>query len=163
MWGILSSLWATGFCFCTYGFENTLCALLPHRDICDRETGELYLRRFYLTPRIFGRRIFLHHIVRSDKDRDLHDHPWNFVTVILRYGYWETLNGIVWAFHRPLSVLRRQSEDAHRITLAARRNQKGAWTLVFVGKRQRRWGFHTPDGWVYWRDYLGVSEGDDHD
>src|SRR5262245_27320122 len=35
----------------------------------------LYLRRFYLTPRFLPVRIFLHHIARSDDDRDRHDHP----------------------------------------------------------------------------------------
>src|SRR5574341_215024 len=31
----------------------------------------------------------IHHILRSDRGRDAHDHPWPFVTLILRGGYWE--------------------------------------------------------------------------
>jgi hypothetical protein len=31
----------------------------------------------------------IHHILRSDTDRHLHDHPWYYLTVILKGGYWE--------------------------------------------------------------------------
>lgn len=33
--------------------------------------------------------IRVHHILRSDDDRAYHDHPWPFVTVILKGGYYE--------------------------------------------------------------------------
>ena len=33
--------------------------------------------------------IRIHHILRSDLGRDPHDHPWPYVTVILKGGYWE--------------------------------------------------------------------------
>ena len=51
--------------------------------------GQPYLRRYYiLKTRWF--RIYLHEILRSDEDRDCHDHPWNFTSIILKGGYWET-------------------------------------------------------------------------
>lgn len=46
--------------------------------------GDLYLTRYFIwKPRNkkFGR-IYLHHIIRSDHDRALHDHPWGFVSLI---------------------------------------------------------------------------------
>lgn len=43
----------------------------------DNETRE---RRFKWSPWS----IRIHHIMRPDADRDLHDHPWNARTVILR-------------------------------------------------------------------------------
>lgn len=48
----------------------------------------LYMKRWRLIHRKwFGVRI--HHIVRSDGDRELHDHPFSFVSFILKGGYWE--------------------------------------------------------------------------
>jgi hypothetical protein len=35
--------------------------------------------------------IYLHHMVRDDDDRALHDHPWWFVSVILAGGYVEVV------------------------------------------------------------------------
>lgn len=34
-------------------------------------------------------RIMLHEFRRGDIDRELHDHPWSYVSLILRGGYWE--------------------------------------------------------------------------
>ena len=31
----------------------------------------------------------LHHIVSRDRDPHMHDHPWNFLSVVLTGGYWE--------------------------------------------------------------------------
>lgn len=49
-----------------------------------------YMRRWYLTRqhRLLNN-IYLHHILRSDDDRALHDHPWWNVSVVLRGGYYE--------------------------------------------------------------------------
>lgn len=109
--------------------------------------------------------IYLHNIHRDDRD-DMHDHPWNFTTFILRGGYWEYLTD-----HPPLtdrrrwckpgSVLRHQAEDVHRVAL--RRNDIGepipAWTLVVIGRKRRSWGFHTLGGWVHWRTYCDEKFG----
>lgn len=68
------------------------------RDIRKFTEGDdrLYLRRYYLTPdwwifRWLPVRIFLHHIVRDDDDRDPHDHPWKFWTFILWGAYRENI------------------------------------------------------------------------
>lgn len=48
----------------------------------------LYLRRFYVwEKRWCPFRIFIHKIARSDDDPDPHDHPWNFLSLILKGGY----------------------------------------------------------------------------
>jgi hypothetical protein len=74
--------------------------LFPHRDEagktdwqalkrCDIYTGAaLYLRRFILLKTPWGG-VYLHHIVRSDWDRCLHDHPWGFRSLMLWGGYHE--------------------------------------------------------------------------
>lgn len=35
----------------------------------------------------------LHHVLRSDRDRAMHDHPWNNASLVLRGGYWEITPG----------------------------------------------------------------------
>ena len=35
----------------------------------------------------------LHHILRSDRDRAMHDHPWENASLVLRGGYWEIAPG----------------------------------------------------------------------
>lgn len=103
----------------------------------------------------------VHHILRSDNDRHFHDHPWPFVTVILRGGYWEqrpVLNaqGLVTdvetQWHGPGSILFRRARDLHRLVLPV---GSTAWTLFMMGPKVQTWGFHVDGVKVPWRDYLG--------
>lgn len=133
-------------------------ALFERFDINDEKTGALYLRRWRIvqTP-WFG--IYLHKITMPDKDRDLHDHPWSFLSVVLRGGYDEQLGAdpvIGYTLVRTrswLSVAFRRATDAHRIM---RLHRTPTWTFVLVGRRRRSWGFYTPQGYVGWREYLGL-------
>jgi hypothetical protein len=118
----------------------------------------IYLDRLRLvqTP-CFG--VYLHHIEQPDLDRDPHDHPWSFGSLVLRGGYVERFHPYP-NVHRDFHVVTRQwrrwswhrmgTATAHRITSV----QPGTVTLVFVGRRRRDWGFHTVAGFVPWRDYL---------
>jgi hypothetical protein len=47
------------------------------------------MRRWHLIPRNPVFNVFLHHIVESDDDRALHDHPWISLSVILDDSYVE--------------------------------------------------------------------------
>lgn len=115
--------------------------------------GDPYMDRWVLGTPWFE--IRLHHILRSDEDRDLHDHPWPFVSLILSGGYWEyrpsrePFCGVNRQWRRPWSIAYRRAEDAHRLKLT-----RPVWTLVFTGPRRRAWGFYTRRGWVHWRDYV---------
>lgn len=140
-------------------------------DECDRP----YLIRYAFNTWFGG--IKLHHILRSDNDRALHDHPWNFRTFILWGGYWEhtPMNLKTNAFAHPIlsrarlcapssvdgtltlrcwrgpgSYLRRPAEFPHRLELEPGRT---AWTIVFTSNRTREWGFHTIKGWIPWRAF----------
>lgn len=149
--------------------ERIMCKLLSYRDIV--KDGSLYMRRFYLIPKWFrrltGRGIFIHHIFRSDEDRAPHNHPWRFLTIMLAGRYVEhfyTYHGdhrhsvVTYNFMRFGRWLYRRATDTHRVFM-----DRPCWTLVFVGKTTQRWGFWTDKGWVYWKDYLGVSEGKDNE
>lgn len=153
--------------------ERILCAVLKHRDIVKEIDGErvLYLRRFFLwrydstdeTGDTGG--LFIHHICLSDRDRDPHDHPWDFATLILKGGYTDENWPIGYygsaGFHRdsapvdteakPGRAFVRSAEYAHRVRLAP---GKTAWTLVFTGPCRRVWGFWTAKGRRRWDEYL---------
>ncbi len=118
--------------------------------------GATYMRRWRLIhTKWFGVR--LHHIMRSDSDRELHDHPFTFLSIILRGGYTETtVDGReVWYG----SVLLRGAEVLHRLALKMDVERSGifdhnlvehsTWTLVFRGPIRRRWGFLDVNGmWI---------------
>ncbi len=145
-------------------------ALFDRKRICDiSDRNSLYLSRLYIveTP-WFG--VFLHGIYRKDHDRALHDHPWDFVSIVLRGGYaerWQRYVGrhvsapIRGQFWSAGSVHRMRRGEFHRISYLLR---VPTWTLVFVGRRRGPWGYLTPHGWVESHDYhrtLGLSETDD--
>jgi hypothetical protein len=109
---------------------------------------ELYMRRWRLGPKRWpGLR--LHHIVRGDSDRELHDHPFSFVSIILRGGYIEhTLDGRS-VRYGPGSVVFRSAEALHRLELG-----KPAWTFVLRGPIRRDWGFLADEGWITWQEHV---------
>lgn len=133
----------------------------------------LYLRRFYLTPRIplLNVRFFLHHILRSDDDKWPHDHPWPFTSLILAGKYIEHV-----FYPNPYrpgrrerlgrenhatrgTILRNPAEHAHKIEIV-----RPVWSLVLAGGGEREWGFWVmdgtgPDKWVQWEEYLGIKPG----
>ncbi len=109
----------------------------------------------YILVRIpcFG--IYIHHLMRSDYDRALHDHPWPFMSFILAGEYIEHTPQEAKKYKR-FSILFRPAMWLHRLQM-----DKPCWTLVIVGKRQRKWGFMLPNGWCWWRKHnadLGICE-----
>lgn len=121
----------------------------PRRNViraCNRAQGTLLVRYFLLHTKPFS--VFLHHLMRSDEDRALHDHPWSFITILLSGGYWEhTTTERIW--RRRFSVLYRPAEWQHRLEL-----ERPVWTLVIKFRSRREWGFIMPTGWQRWNEYL---------
>lgn len=112
----------------------------------DITLGDLvYMHRWTLATR-FGS-VRFHHILRSDADRHLHDHPFSFITFLLSNGYVEHLQDRPrW---RPrFSVLWRPAEMLHRLELI-----EPVWTFVITGPVRREWGFMTEDGWIHHTKY----------
>lgn len=97
--------------------------------------------------------ICLHWILKPDPEPFLHDHPVSFLSIILRGSYTEYRGG----YYRAGRFVNRRwwnwfyaSEgDAHRITDC----DTNTLTLCFMGPKTREWGYHTPEGWVHWKDY----------
>jgi hypothetical protein len=116
-----------------------------------------YLRRWWVIPRNRWFNVYLHHFLRSDDDRALHDHPWRNLSVLLTGSYREHMPGGVvklrkpwrpWAFWR-LPV--RAATAAHRVELI---DGAPVWTLFLTGPRVRDWGFHCPRGWIPWFEFV---------
>ena len=74
-----------------------------------------YMRRWALiTP--WGA-LRLHHILRGDNDRHFHDHPMDFISLILRGGYIEHRPGIRARVCPPGSVVVRRATDLHLLEM----------------------------------------------
>lgn len=130
-----------------------------------------YLIRRFLIPRNRLLNIYLHKFVRSDDDRALHDHPWWFVSLVLKGGYWEHRGGRligVKSWRAPGSLAFRRPGELHRVELERTLeyaspgtvwfepyvHERPCWTLVVTGPRMRSWGFQCPrQGWVHWRRF----------
>lgn len=94
-------------------------------------------------------KVMLHYFLPTQRDRDHHDHPRSFVTLVLRGGYDDIQpNGHVDRVRAP-TIRFRQATHAH-ITVAGPR---GAWTLVVMGPLRRDWGFIRDGRWWPWRRY----------
>lgn len=92
----------------------------------------------------------VHLIMRDDEDRDLHDHPWNARTIVLKGGYTEeTLTG--WYDRLTGYTGRLLFGQYHRIRAIT---PGGAWTLFFTWKHRGEWGFLVNGTKVPWRTYI---------
>lgn len=123
------------------------------------QPDRVYLRRWRIvqTP-LFA--LYLHQIFVADGDREPHNHPFNFTSLVLKGGYSEwvqDLHGDVGAtlFHKQWSFHRMTMEAYHRIIKLV---DVPTWTLVFIGKRHPEWGFATDQGYIPSRDYFTFRE-----
>ena len=139
--------------------DRVLMKVFPFIVIDSEENGPYMVRYKVFRCRWF--KIFLHHILRSDEDEELHDHPWNFVSLILWEGYHEInsrpgLPGVPdWPRRiRAMNVVRHRAADAHRLIL-----DRPAWTLVAVTGKNRHWGFWAKDGWLPYEKFFDRKYG----
>lgn len=130
---------------------------------------EGYMERYWLYP--FSEdnaiNVRIHHILRSDTDRHLHDHPWPSTSVILKGGYWETMpadpnqdpkldeTNRIRVWRSPGDVITRAANSRHAIELP---EGQTSWSMFIMGKYEQQWGFYTAEGKVYWREYLNDWE-----
>ena len=118
------------------------------KEVILDENNEPYIKRWRVidTP-WFG--VFVHNILASDTDRDLHDHPWNFVSILLKGVYDEENEAPGEATRRtsPCMIIHK-STDLHRISII-----RPTWTLFIHGRKSRPWGFKTSNGWIKNTEY----------
>jgi len=146
-------------------FHNIMNKLGRYRLIPDRRTGADYMHRYYLFLKDrtwFPFNFTLHKIVKSD-DPIFHDHPWPYMTIVLKGGYYEHTpvfdsKGVKFAevskWRGPGSIIIRSSGEYHWLELE---NNQPATTLFFMGPQTREWGFLTGSNdksWVKHTEYL---------
>lgn len=107
-----------------------------------------YMLRWYILPRNKWFNIYLHHIIKSDDDRALHDHPWPSVSFTLKGTCKEYSKNTSPRTIRAGMVTFRSAKFAHRLELI-----DTCWTLFITGPRIRDWGFHCPLGWIPWQTF----------
>lgn len=127
--------------------------------------------------KLLGYSIKLHTFFRGDLDRELHDHPWPFWSLVIMGHYVEevTPDEVDHLHHkvmrepgRPhlmenspeghLYIARnvgdldfRPAKWRHRVKLPT---GKYCVTLVFTKAKEREWGFWTKAGWVPWFRFI---------
>lgn len=134
------------------------------RVILDRDSNEPYMERYYLLLKDrndkFPFNIFLHKIIKSDKD-ELHDHPWGYFTFILSGGYYEHMklkeavtneDKIIKLWRGPGFYQCVSSTHQHRLELDPAKGD--TWTLFIPFKKEKSWGFFTKNGFVNNEEYL---------
>lgn len=117
--------------------------LLKDRTRIIYTDGQKYLLRVYLKEKGILPRMFIHHFLASDGDRDLHNHPWGTSkSFIIAGSYKETrlaedrINKIT-KIYKPGMINTIGANDFHRVEL-----QEGSvWTLFMPGKKTQSWGF----------------------
>lgn len=92
-----------------------------------------YLERWVLNLGLFS--IRLHHWLASDDQRHFHDHPWWYVSLVLRGSYVDKhANGET--MRRTGSVKFFRSTHRHSVII-----DRPCWTLLLTGSESRTWGF----------------------
>jgi len=124
----------------------------PDEEIC----GD-YLHRYYLLPKNRFLNVYLHRFQEPDPGRDLHDHPWWSLSIVLKGRYEERYadrsevrNLILGGGIRRIRL--RSPTTRHTITWVS---PGGCWTVFVTGPKVREWGFHTSGGWIHNQIYAG--------
>ena len=106
--------------------------------------ADYIVRLHVLQTPYFG--IYVHYLNHADIEPYLHDHPRTFLSLIWRGNYLERrVDGTYW--RRWFNVVR--ATDCHTIINVAPRTV----TLAVMGPVRQQWGFFTPAGKVFWKDY----------
>lgn len=158
----------------------------PYSEIRSKDGRELYMWRGwvfnpYPAPGEYRRKgwrdwlpsVRVHHILRPDSDRHLHDHPWNARTIVLggwykevrlcenpTPGVWRVAGRLAghnddgrWLeeFHRPEGYTGRLLYGQyHRISEVS---PGGVFTLFFTWRYRGTWGFLVNGHKVPWKEY----------
>lgn len=93
-----------------------------------------YIRRWVLDFKLFSIRI--HHWISSDDPRHFHDHPWHYVSLVIKGSYIDVSEK--GEMYRPRwSIQHYPPLHRHSVKI----QPTGCWTIVFTGPEVRQWGF----------------------
>lgn len=112
----------------------------------------------------FGCKLLLHHFLPNGDDPEPHDHPFDFVTLVLSGSYidesWDEIGRLTGsqglAFVKVEERMtrgmlrRRRAEHMHRTLISP----NGCWTIIATGPKRREWGFLWRNVWMPMQKYL---------
>lgn len=103
-------------------------------------------------------KLMVHHFPPEVTDRDPHDHPSSFITLVLKGGYFNTeweeysdgfeverIPTIEWLGRG--AVRYRRADHMH----VTETGEQGAWTVVLMGPKIRDWGFRRIEDGSWWQ------------
>ena len=119
------------------------------------DPSDPYLYRW--TFIFFNYSIRIHHWIRSDDKRFFHDHPWDFVSVVLKGKYTNVTPDGEFPV-KAISVWKSEARKRHYLEIP----KEGAWTLLICGKPYHKWGFWTKNNQKmrplrYFHNYKGSA------
>lgn len=115
-------------------FEKFLRSHFQWKEIGWKEIGEQFTRYALFKTPWFN--VYLHQLNAPNWHPECHDHPWGFVTLLLRRGYLEQIGSK--DFHRyPGQILFRRATFAHNVITP----WGTSWSLVMTTAKSRDWGF----------------------
>lgn len=138
-------------------FESFLRRHVPFKEIGWTNIGEEFTR-FFLVKGLFN--IYLHKLNAPIWHPECHDHPWGFVAVLLKNGYYEQI-GDKFYRRRPGSILFRPATFAHNVITP----YGTSWSIIFATRKSREWGFLPCDRqlpaipWQRYREIFSYMEG----
>ena len=121
------------------------------KEIKSKE-GDVHFKRWQILKTPFGS-IWLHAIHKADQDKHLHNHPWDFISVVLKGSYKEmTQQGI--KFQTPGKINVRDGSEYHKILEV---ESEVVYTLFFVSKPKRLWGYDVDNRFVDHEKYRDMK------
>lgn len=137
--------------------RNVFRKLFLVMEIVSKE-GVVHFRRYRILSLPFFN-IYIHHILKSDQDRHMHDHPWNFRSFLLKGSYREEVRYpprflVLHSYwHQAGDVIKHDRRDVHHIDLVT----PSVWSLVITTGKEHDWGYHTSQGWIQHEEYRNLK------
>lgn len=117
-----------------------------------------YMLRWWWIPRNRWLNVYVHAFLHDDDDRALHDHPWHSVSLLCKgwlTEFYKDKDGVVQK--RTIGqgdITFRRAEFAHRLETPYKPPYDTPITIFVTGPVVRGWGFHCPNGWLPWREFV---------
>lgn len=129
-----------------------------------------YMNRWWLfnaypTPAWFPLSVRVHQIKRADNDRHLHDHPWDFRTIVLM-GWYDEMRPygdpnakLRFSGFEAVECRKRRVGDTYLLRFGEFHKivgvspEVGAVTLFITWRKRGTWGFKVGDRKIPWREY----------
>lgn len=121
-------------------FEKLCRHVLPYKEIGWQDIGEVFYRYTLIKSSWFN--VYLHQLDAPKwHPVGCHDHPWWFVTLLIKGGYLENNKGLL-SRKYPGQILYRSADYTHDVTTPYGRS----WSIVLTGPKSRNWGFMKCEG-----------------